>query len=65
MSPYLLLTLVAKANRVVDVPSEHEIMVDRVLKALQISQLSADVPDQDMDGSSEDDDLLDDGEDLG
>lgn len=65
MSPYLLLTLVAKANRVVDVPSEREIMVDRVLKALQISQLSADVPDQDMDGSSEDDDLLDDGEDLG
>lgn len=65
MSPYLLLTLVAKVNRVVDVPSEREIMVDRVLEALQISQLSADVPDQDMDGSSEDDDLLDDGEDLG
>lgn len=65
MSPYLLLTLVAKANRVVDVPSEREIVVDTVLEALQISQLSADVPDQDMDGSSEDDDLFDDGEDLG
>lgn len=65
MSPYLLLTLVVKANRVVDVPSEREIVVDTVLEALQISQLSADVPDQDMDGSSEDDDLLDDGEDLG
>lgn len=65
MSPYLLLTLVVKANRVVDVPSEREIVVDTVLEALQISQLSADVPDQDMDGSSEDDDLFDDGEDLG